>query len=84
MGTPLVEAEQNSSIRVKDLSEVMMCGRCSQLTEQRLIPFETSRYIAYSNDGPYALHRVFSCETRHKEKAPNSNENGGRDYFGIN
>src|ERR1700730_5659512 len=33
----------------------------SRLTEQRLVPFQAGRHVAYSNDRPRALHRVPLC-----------------------
>src|SRR6267143_1202657 len=34
----------------------------SQLTEQRLVPFEAAQHVAYPYDRPRALHRVRLCE----------------------
>ena len=61
MGTPLVEAEQDSSIRIDDLPKVVMGGERLRLTEQSLVPFEAVRHIAYSDDRPRALHGVPSA-----------------------
>ncbi len=61
MGTPLVQAEQDSSIRIDDLPKVVMGGECLRLTEQSLIPFEAVRDIAYPDDRPRALHAVPSA-----------------------
>src|SRR5216683_779295 len=58
VGAPLVEAEQNSSIGIEDLPKVIMGRKGSRLTEQRLVPFEAVRHVAYSYDRPRALHRV--------------------------
>src|ERR1700730_16233210 len=33
----------------------------SRLTEQRLVPFEAARHVAYPYDRPRALHRVPLC-----------------------
>ena len=57
VSTPFVEAEQDSAIGIEDLPKVVMGRRGTRLTEQRLIPFETPRDVAYTNDGPRALHR---------------------------
>lgn len=54
VGTPLVEAEQDRSIRVKDLPEVVMGGSRLRQAEQRLIPSEAASHIANRNDGPRA------------------------------
>ena len=56
MGTPLVEAEQDRSIRVEDLPEVVMGGRGLGLAKQRLVPPEAARHIAHPDDCPRSLH----------------------------
>src|SRR5215468_2463897 len=56
MGAPLVEAEQDRSIRVEDLPKVGMGGRCLRPAEQRLVPFEAAGHIAYANNRPRSLH----------------------------
>ena len=56
---PLVEAEQDSSIRIEDLTKVRMGWLCLGLAEERLVPFETGRHIAYSDDRPSAFHDIF-------------------------
>src|SRR5260370_330704 len=61
MGAPLVEAEQDSSIGIEDLPKVIMGRRGSRLTEQRLVPFQAARHVAYPYDRPRALHRVPLC-----------------------
>jgi hypothetical protein len=53
---PLVKAEQNSSIRIQDLTKVVMARRRLGLAEERLVPFEAIRHIAYTDDRPDALH----------------------------
>jgi hypothetical protein len=45
VGTPLVEAEQDRSIRVEDLPEVVMGGSRLRQAKQRLVPFEAARHI---------------------------------------
>ena len=55
MGAPLVEAEQDSSIRIDDLPKVVMGGKGNRLTEQRLVPSEASRHVAYTYDRPNAF-----------------------------
>ena len=59
-GPPLMEAEQDSSIRIEDLPKVVMGRKSSRLTEQRLVPFEAARHVAYPYDRPRA-HRVPLC-----------------------
>ena len=58
MRAPLVEAEQDSSVPIQDLPEVVMGRRSSGLTEQRLVPAEALRHVAYPYDRPGALHLV--------------------------
>src|SRR5216684_2360102 len=55
---PLVEAEQDSSIRIEDLTKVSMVRSCLGLAEERLVPFEASRHIAYADDCPRAFHDI--------------------------
>src|SRR5713226_1812974 len=55
---PLVEAEQDSSIRIEDLTKVSMARSCLGLAEERLVPFEASRHIAYADDRPRAFHDI--------------------------
>jgi len=58
VGAPLVEAKQDSSIRVEDLPEVSMGRRRLGPVEQRLVPVEAARHIAYPDNRPRALHEV--------------------------
>ena len=55
---PLVEAEQDSSIRIEDLTKVGMARLCLGLAEERLVPFEATRHIAYADDRPDAFHDI--------------------------
>src|SRR5204863_2193928 len=55
---PLVEAEQDSSVRIQDLTEVVMARRCLGLAKERLVPFEAARDVADANDRPCAFHRI--------------------------
>ena len=55
---PLVEAEQDSSIRIEDLTKVVMGRSCLGLAEERLVPFEATRHIAYADDRPGAFHDI--------------------------
>ena len=64
---PLVEAEQDSSIRIEDLTKVGMAWSCLGLAEERLVPFEASRHIAYADDRPRAFHDISPVGlTRHQ------------------
>src|SRR5260370_23879970 len=44
---PLVEAEQDSSIRIEDLTKVGMARSCLALAEAGLLPFEPTCHTAY-------------------------------------
>jgi hypothetical protein len=61
---PLVEAKQDGSIRIHDLTEVVMARRCLGLAEARLVPFETAGYIPYADDCPSAFHRISALGLR--------------------
>jgi hypothetical protein len=54
--TPLVEAKQDGSIRIQDLTKVVMARSRFRLAEERLVPFEAAGNIAYADDRPYAFH----------------------------
>ena len=54
--TPLVEAEQHGSIRIEDLSPVIMAWSSLGLTEKRLIPLEATGNIAHADDRPCSFH----------------------------
>ena len=56
MRAPRVEAEQDSSICLEDLPEIVMSRKGRRLAEQRLVPSEAARHVAYTYDGPRALH----------------------------
>jgi hypothetical protein len=55
---PLVEAEQHGSIRIQDLTKVVMVRRRLGLAEERLVPFEAARNVTYADDRPCAFHRI--------------------------
>src|SRR5437667_12659373 len=63
---PLVEAEQDSSIRIEDLTKIGMARSCLGLAEERLVPFEATRHIAYADDRPGAFHDLFSRQPKKK------------------
>jgi len=54
---PTVEAEQDGSIRILDLTKVVMARRRLWLAKERLVPFEAARDVTYANDRPCAFHR---------------------------
>jgi hypothetical protein len=58
MVTPRVKAEQDRSIRVADLTEVVMGGSRLRQAKERLVPFEATRHIAYADDRPRAFHDI--------------------------
>ena len=58
MRAPLVEAKQDSSIRVQDLAEVLMRGSRFWQAKQRLVPLEAAAHIGYPDDRPRSLHGV--------------------------
>src|SRR5262249_36768673 len=66
---PLVEADQDGSIRVQDLAEVVMSRRRLGLAEERLVPFEAARYVSYADDCPRAFHDL-GFERPHLELLP--------------
>ena len=46
--TPLVQAQQYGSIRIQDLTKVVVAWSRLGLTEKRLIPFETPGNVPYA------------------------------------
>src|SRR5262245_24898833 len=56
MGTPLMKAEQDRSIRVDDLAEVVMSGSRLRQAKERLVPLQAAGHIANANDRPRTLH----------------------------
>ena len=67
MRAPSVEAEQYGSIRIQDLTKVVMARRRLALAEKRLVPFEATGNVADADDRPCAFHRISAVGlTRHK------------------
>src|SRR5919109_793927 len=58
VGAPLVEAEQDGSIRIQDLSKVVMTRSRRGLAKERLVPLKAARHVAYANDRPCTFHRI--------------------------
>ena len=58
MRAPLVEAKQNGSIGIQDLTKVVMARRRLGLAKERLVPFEAAGNVAHTNDRPRAFHRI--------------------------
>jgi len=71
MCAPLVEAKQDGSIRIQDLTKVLVARRRLRLTEERLIPSEARWNIPYADDRPCAFHRISDqtklCGTTHRQ-----------------
>ncbi len=64
---PLVEAEQDGSIRIQDLAKVIVARRRFGLAEERLVPFKATSNVADADDRPRAFHRSSAVGlTRHK------------------
>src|ERR1700683_2828918 len=58
VGTPLVEAKQDRSIRVEDLPEVIVTGSRRRQAKERLVPLETGGHIGDANDRPRTPHKI--------------------------
>ena len=58
MSAPLMEAEQDGSIRIQDLTKMVMARKRLGLAKERLVPFEATRDVPYANDRPCAFHRI--------------------------
>src|SRR5207248_3906587 len=65
----LVEAEQHGPIRIQDLTKVMARRRLG-LAEERLVPFEAARNVAYADDRPGAFHRSSAVGLTRRSSAP--------------
>ncbi len=84
VGAPFVETEQDRSIGVDDLPEVVMGRNGLWQAKQRLIPFEALGYVSHADDRPCALHRllcglaaILLCQTlmvRRRECAVSNHE----------
>ena len=55
---PLMEAEQDGSIRIQDLTKLVMARSRLGLAEERLVPFEATRNVPYADDRPCPFHRI--------------------------
>jgi hypothetical protein len=64
--TPLVEAEQDRSIRIQDLTKVVMARRRLGLTKERLVPSQAARDVVYANDCPCSFHRISAVGLTYK------------------
>jgi len=70
MCAPLVETEQHGSIRIQDLSKIVMARRRLLLAEERLVPFEARRHVSHPDDRPCALHGTFPRPNEKKLSHP--------------
>ena len=77
MCAPLVEAEQDGSIRIQDLTKVVMARRCLGLAEERLVPFKAAGNVADADYRPYAFHRISAVSLTRIEQI--GNLRAGRD-----
>ena len=58
MRAPLVEAEQDGSVGIQDLTKVVMGRRRLGLAKERLVPFAAARNVPYADDRPCPFHGV--------------------------
>lgn len=58
MRASLVEAQQDGSIRIQDLTKMVLGRRRLGLAKERLVSFEAARGVAYANDRPCSFHRT--------------------------
>ena len=66
---PVVEAEQDGSIRIQDLTKVVMARKRLGPAEERLVPFETTGNVADADDRPRAFHCSFAVGLTRKRSA---------------
>jgi hypothetical protein len=66
---PLVEAEQDRSIRIQDLTKVVMGWRRFGLAKERLVPFEATGNVADADDRPSAFHRSSAVALTRRRRA---------------
>ena len=59
MRAPLMETQQHGSIRVKDLTPVIMGRTRFGLPKEQLVPFAADRNVSDADNGPCALHCCF-------------------------
>src|ERR1700758_3137846 len=54
---PLVQAEQDGSIRIQDLTKVIMAWSRFGLTEKRLVPLKAAGNVPHADNRPRTFHR---------------------------
>jgi hypothetical protein len=67
MGALLVKAQQHSSIRIQDLTKVVIARKRLGLAEKRLVPFEAAWNVASTNGR-------LMCVSSHFCSRPNENK----------
>jgi hypothetical protein len=70
MRAPPVQAKQDRSIGIQDLTKVVMARSRLGLAEKRLVPFEASWNVSYPDDCPCALHRISTVRLTGRDKPP--------------
>jgi hypothetical protein len=55
-----VKTKQNGSVRIQQLTKVIMRRTCLGLAEERLIPPEAGRNVTYADDRPCAFNRILA------------------------
>src|ERR1044072_1843805 len=67
MSTPTVQAEQDRSICVEDLTEVVMSRRRLRQAKKRLVPPATGWHVVNTDNRPQTFHRNPSCGQKRSE-----------------
>ena len=66
---PRMQAEQDRSIGIQQLTKVVMVRRRLRLAKERLVPIAASRHVAYADDCPYAFHKIYRYHARAERRA---------------
>lgn len=72
MRAPLMETQQHGSIRITNLTKVIMARRRFGLPKERLVPFEADRNVFDADDRPCALHCVSGIGITDNQTLPDS------------
>src|SRR5215813_10829844 len=81
--SPLVEREQDGSVRIRDLTEVVMFRRLLGLAKERLVPLEAPRDVPYADDRPCAFHRIFGSRPDGRCRSLNASRCPARESSGY-
>jgi hypothetical protein len=65
-----MEAKQDCSIGIQDLTPMVMARSRLGLAEERLVPFEAARNVAYADNCPCPLHELLPTSCRQVVKLP--------------